>query len=50
MAVMPILAQFLRRHHVLAADTMIFIYHLQDHPRYVSATQVVLDSWEAGSH
>jgi predicted nucleic acid-binding protein len=50
MAVMPILAQFLRRHHVLAADTMIFIYHLQDHPRYVSATQVILDSWEAGSH
>lgn len=50
MAVMPILAQFLRRHRVLAADTMIFIYHLQEHPRYVPATQVILDSWEAGSH
>ncbi len=50
MAVMPVLAQFLRRHRVLAADTMIFIYHLQDHPRYVPATQVILDAWEAGSH
>ena len=50
MAVMPILAQFLRRHRVLAADTMVFIYHLQEHPRYVPATQVILDAWEAGSH
>jgi len=50
MAVMPVLAQFLRRHRVLAADTMIFIYHLQEHPRYVPATQVILDAWEAGSH
>ncbi len=50
MAVMPILARFLRRHRVLAADTMVFIYHLQEHPRYVSATQVILDAWEAGSH
>jgi predicted nucleic acid-binding protein len=50
MAVMPILAQFLRRHRVLAADTMVFIYHLQEHPRYVPATQVILDAWESGSH
>ena len=50
MAVMPVLAKFLRRHRVLAADTMVFIYHLQEHPRYVPATQVILDAWEAGSH
>lgn len=49
MAVRPSLVRFLRRHKVVAADTMIFIYHLQEHPRYVQATQVILDAWEAGS-
>ena len=49
MAVRPILAQFLRRHRVIAADTMVFIYHLQEHPRYVPATQVILNAWETGS-
>jgi len=43
MAVRPLLVQFLRRHRLLAADTMVFIYHLQDHPRYVPATQVIRD-------
>jgi len=49
-ALRPSLGQFLKRHHVVAADTMVFIYHLQEHPRYISATQVILDAWEAGSH
>jgi predicted nucleic acid-binding protein len=49
-ALRPSLGQFLKRHHVVAADTMVFIYHLQEHPRYVPATQVILDAWEAGSH
>lgn len=50
MAVSPALARFLRRHRVVGADTMVFIYHLQDHPRYVPATQTILDAWEGGSH
>lgn len=35
---------------MFAVDTMVFIYHLQDHPRYAQATQVILDAWETGSH
>ena len=50
MAVSAALARFLRRHRIVGADTMIFIYHLQDHPRYVSATQAILEAWEGGSH
>lgn len=50
MAVRLALARFLRRHRVLAADTMVFIYHLQDHPRYGPTTHVLLEAWEAGSH
>jgi len=43
MAVRLFLAQFLRRHRVLAPDTMVFICRLQEHPRYVPATQTILD-------
>ena len=50
MALRRALGQFLKRHRVVAADTMVFIYHLQEHPRYIPATQVILDAWEAGSH
>lgn len=50
MAVMPALAQFLRRHRVFGVDTMVFIYHLQEHPRYVPATQAILEAWEGRSH
>ena len=50
MAVSARLARFLRRHRVLGADTMVFAYHLQRHPRYVAATRRVLSAWEAGSH
>jgi len=28
---------------------MIFIYHLEDHPIYAQATEVLFESWEAGS-
>jgi predicted nucleic acid-binding protein len=35
---------FLRRHHRIALDTPIFIYQLQDHPRYVGLTDRVF-SW-----
>jgi predicted nucleic acid-binding protein len=49
MAVTRALRQFLRRHRVIAADTMVFIYHLQDHPRYAATTLAILDAWESGS-
>ena len=49
MALKTALASFLKRHAVVAADTMVFIYHLQEHPRYVEATQRILESWERGS-
>lgn len=44
------LSAFLKRLRVVAAGTMVFIYHLQDHPRYVPATRVILDAWRTGSH
>lgn len=49
MALKPALGQFLKRHRAVAADTMVFIYHLQEHPRYVPATQVILEAWEKGA-
>jgi predicted nucleic acid-binding protein len=33
----------------VAADTTVFIYHLQEHPRYVDATERILESWERRS-
>jgi len=50
MAVSPALARFLRQHRVVGTDTMVFIYHLQAHPRYVPAAQTILDAWEGGPH
>jgi len=32
------LADFLRRHHRVALDTSIFVYHVQSNPRYLPAT------------
>ena len=29
---------------------MVFIYHLQDHPRYSPLTQIIFESWEAGKN
>jgi predicted nucleic acid-binding protein len=42
------LRPFLRRHRVVGADSMVFIYHLEDHPRYAPITQVIFDEWERG--
>lgn len=50
MAVSARLSRFLHHHRVLAVDTMILAYHLQDHPRYAPATRGILKSWEGGSH
>ena len=50
MVISPRLRNFVGRHRVLAADTMVFIYHLEEHPRYAAATQGILSAWEKGPH
>jgi predicted nucleic acid-binding protein len=39
---------FLGRHECVAADSMVFIYHLQAHDRYSPATSALLRSWDRG--
>jgi predicted nucleic acid-binding protein len=43
------LEEFLVQHRLIGADTMVFIYHLEDHPTYAPLTQVIFEAWEAGS-
>lgn len=50
MAVRPALSRFLEKHRAFGVDTMVFIYHFQEHPRYVAATRAILSAWERGSH
>ncbi len=50
MAVSRRFARFLNRHRVVAVDTNVFIYHLQQHPRYLPVTRDLLGAWERGSH
>jgi len=38
------------RHRLFGTDTNVFIYHLQQHPRYVLVTRAILGTWESGSH
>jgi predicted nucleic acid-binding protein len=42
------LEKFLSRHERVGADTVVFIYHLEDHPRYARLTQRVFEAWEEG--
>jgi predicted nucleic acid-binding protein len=42
------LLEFLKSHPVVGLDTSIFIYHLEDHPRYASVTEVIFHSLEEG--
>ncbi len=42
------LRTFLRRHRVVGADSTVFIYHLEDHPRYAPITQVIFNQWQMG--
>lgn len=42
------LKEFLARHERVGADTMVFIYHLEDHPRYARLTQPLFEAWEEG--
>ncbi len=32
----------------MGADSMLFIYHLEDHPRFGFVTQLIFDHWETG--
>ncbi len=48
MGVRVSLRAFLRRHRMVGADSMVFIYHLEDHPRYAPLTQVLFDELETG--
>jgi uncharacterized protein len=34
--------------HLVALDTMVFVYHLANHPRYAALTTAVLEAVEAG--
>ncbi|MFQ6117089.1 MAG: type II toxin-antitoxin system VapC family toxin [Candidatus Bipolaricaulia bacterium] len=45
---MGALEKFLARHERVGADTMVFIYHLEDHPAYASLTQPLFEAWEEG--
>jgi predicted nucleic acid-binding protein len=41
---------FLSRHKKVGLDTMVFIYHLEDHPRYGPLTQRIFEALEAGEN
>jgi predicted nucleic acid-binding protein len=43
------LQDFLKTHPVIGLDTSIFIYHLEDHPRYSSLTEVIFNALEKGT-
>ena len=42
------LLEFLKSHPVVGLDTSIFIYHLEDHPRYAPVTETIFNSLEEG--
>jgi predicted nucleic acid-binding protein len=44
------LQDFLKNHPVIGLDTSIFIYHLEDHPRYSSLTEVIFNALEKGTN
>jgi predicted nucleic acid-binding protein len=41
---------FLSRHKIFAADTVLFIYHFEDHLRYAPVTNALFESWESGAN
>jgi len=41
---------FLARHKLVGADTMVFIYHLEDHPKYAPLTRFIFEAWERGEN
>ena len=44
------LLESLKRHPVFGLDTSVFIYHLEDHPRYAPATEIIFHSLEEGKN
>ena len=42
------LQDLLKNHSVIGLDTSIFIYHLEDHPRYSPLTEVIFNALEKG--
>lgn len=42
--------EFLSCHKKVELDTMVFIYHLEDHPRYVPLTQRIFEALEVGEN
>ena len=44
----PKLEEFLARHERIGADTMVFIYYLEDHPAYAPLLQPLFEAWEEG--
>jgi predicted nucleic acid-binding protein len=42
------LLEFLKSHPVVGLDTSIFIYHLEDHPRYAPVTEIIFHYLEEG--
>jgi hypothetical protein len=45
---MKALQDFLKKHSVIGLDTSIFIYHLEDHPRYSPITESIFNALEKG--
>ncbi|MBI3354580.1 MAG: hypothetical protein HY034_06810 [Nitrospirae bacterium] len=36
--------------HIIGIDTMVFIYHLEDHPKFSSITEKLFDAVEKGRY
>jgi predicted nucleic acid-binding protein len=45
---MKALQDLLKNHSVIGLDTSIFIYHLEDHPRYSPLTEIIFNALEKG--
>ena len=44
------LQDFLKTHPVIGLDTSLFIYHLEDHPRYAPLTEIIFSALEKGAN
>jgi len=44
------LQQFLVSHPVVGLDSAVFIYHLEDHPRYAPLTEIIFTALEKGTN
>lgn len=45
---MKTLQDLLKNHSVIGLDTSIFIYHIEDHPRYSPLTEIIFNALEKG--